>query len=40
LKELKGLMKASFFAEQSNNAEGTEEKPNEEEGFQEVRRRK
>jgi hypothetical protein len=40
LKELKGLMQESIFAEESSNTEVTEEQPDEEEGFQEVRRRK
>jgi hypothetical protein len=40
LKELKGLVKASIFAEESSNTDVTEEQPDEEEGFQEVRRHK
>jgi hypothetical protein len=40
LKELKDLVKASIIAPEFNKAENTEENPKEEEGFQEVRRRK
>jgi hypothetical protein len=40
LKELKDLVKASFITPKYNKPESTEENPNEEEGFQEVRRRK
>jgi hypothetical protein len=40
LKELKELVKAGFVAEECNKTEDTEENPNEQEGFQEVRRRK
>jgi hypothetical protein len=36
VKELKGMVKAIIFAEESSNTEVTEEQPSEEEGYQEV----
>jgi hypothetical protein len=39
LNELKGLLKASIFSEEKGNSKSTGE-PHQEEGFQEVRRRK